>query len=477
MEGSRYARVEEEAADEERPDGLLRRQLPAREQGLPDLGRDSAPEVLMDRGAPPRQSAVAAPESGLSREPEADGNTRAYINDLLENPESSITAGIIHYFIIFVILASTGCVILETVPELSLNPIFFPVEMCITAIFTMEFALRLYACDSLKAFTSNCFNVIDFLAIFPGYVDLLILLLRTSESNRHVNKAADSMRTLRMIRIVRLVRVFRVMRLAKVARHSQLLNIIVAVFFKVAQSGLVIVLMLMCFAMVLSASLIYLSESEVCETTGYHCTGPSAFVSIPSSFWWAVATLTTVGYGDMVPHTMMGKVVGGFTAVAGVMVIAIGVALVSINFRECFIEEKAKVHNRRRGLNMSLPETRHKESKVLEELLNNFDESSLALLARLQTAAARQDEGGSQQLAAMLDMLTAHRSMLKTDVQVFMRRALQLQLDVNIGDLSPIAAPHGTGNGPAAAGPAVGTADTSPAATNGGHSPAAWIGT
>jgi len=237
----------------------------------------------------------------------------------------------VHYFLIAAILTSTFGVIIETMPEYSSNPGFFPLEMCINALFTVEFALRLYACDSLKQFATNSFNIIDFLAIFPGYVDVLILLAEDSGQGnsemQHVHRAAGSMRTLRMIRMVRLVRVFRVMRVAKVARHSKLLSILFAVFRKVSSSGLVVVLMLMTFVTVLSASFIYLFESELCEETGAHCFGPSAFVSIPASFWWAIATLTTVGYGDMVPHTVAGKLIGALTAVAGVIIIAIGIFL------------------------------------------------------------------------------------------------------------------------------------------------------
>ncbi|CAE8639322.1 unnamed protein product, partial [Polarella glacialis] len=204
----------------------------------------------------PGQAATSNSAAQRMPTPRSNGSDtcRAKIHDLLDNPESSVAAQAIHYFLMLVIITSTVGVIIETMPEFQSNPVFMPAEMCITALFTTEFALRLYACDSLQAFASNGFNIIDFLAIFPGYVELLIMLLRPGRGNPEsamagIDKAANSMRTLRMIRIVRLVRVFRVLRVAKFARHSKLLSVIFIVFIKVSQSGLAVVLMLMCFAM------------------------------------------------------------------------------------------------------------------------------------------------------------------------------------------------------------------------------------
>lgn len=392
----------------------------------------SGPPLPVDPSAlspepPPPPSARSA--GGGPRAKSADGSVddlRMKISALLDQPESSMWAQAIHYFLIVAIIVSTLGVIIETMPEYSAHPAFFPLEMCINALFTVEFALRLYACDSLRAFATNGYNIIDFLAIFPGYVDVLLLLTQEEQDENtglyHVHKAAGSMRTLRMIRVVRLVRVFRVMRVAKVARHSRLLSILFAVFRKVSQSGLIVVLMLMSFVTVLSASFIYLFESELCESTGLHCMGPSAFVSIPASFWWAVATLTTVGYGDMVPHTSPGRVVGALTAVAGVIIVAIGVALVSINFREVFIEEKARADFRLRGGMAAAPDPRQEEQEILK-LLSNFDQKSNALLSKLRSVTASQEDCGAE-FAPMLDMLSSHSEALSSDVRVFLGRVL-----------------------------------------------------
>eukprot|EP00930_Biecheleria_cincta_P037051 TRINITY_DN25404_c0_g2_i1.p1 TRINITY_DN25404_c0_g2~~TRINITY_DN25404_c0_g2_i1.p1 ORF type:complete len:433 (-),score=105.63 TRINITY_DN25404_c0_g2_i1:16-1314(-) len=353
---------------------------------------------------------------------------RTAIGDFLDRPESSLGAQVIHYFLMIVILASTLCVIVETVPEYQQNAAFFPAEVCFTALFTAEFALRLYASgDSLQEFATNGYNAIDFLAIFPGYMELLGIFLHPSgqeSTMSEVSKAASSMRSLRMVRIVRMVRVFRVMRLAKVARHSQLLSIIFMVFVKVSQSGLVVVLMLVCFAMILSSSLVYLFENEHCEQTGSECIGPNAFVSIPASFWWSISTLTTVGYGDMVPHSNGGKVIGAMTATTGLLVVAISIALVSLNFKECFIEEKAKSDLRRKHNSPSkMGDVRLQDGKEVDDRLKVFEDCSFALLERLRVISERQEE--KAQLLPMLDVLSSHAEGLVSDVKVFKSSVLK----------------------------------------------------
>lgn len=401
-------------------------------------GRDCWPSEMWAEEGDDDQRRVSARPRGNSdiqrsegdaghKEEEDEGveTCQRKIHDLLDRPESSPAAQAIHSFIICVILLSTVSVIIETMPEYHGNPVFFPIEMFITALFTIEFGLRLYASESFPGFLMNGFNIIDFLAIFPGYVELLIVFLDRSPQTRagQVEKAAGSMRTLRMIRMVRLVRVFRVMRIAKVARHSQLLAVIFSVLSKVSQSGLVVILMLMGFATVLSSSLIYLFEAELCEESGLHCTGPAAFSSIPHSFWWSISTLTTVGYGDMVPHTVAGKIIGGLTAVVGVIIIATGIALVSINFRESFVEEKARADSRRRLGNAR--SAGKQEERGIEELLRVYEARSAQLFRKLRAVTEeeqeRQDSGMG--LLPMLDMLTSHSEALSADVRVFMNCA------------------------------------------------------
>jgi len=350
---------------------------------------------------------------------------------MLERPESSPAAQVLNGFLVGAILASSTCAIVESVPEMrdSYGSLCFSAEMFFTVLFTVEFALRLHAYDSLRGFVSNCFNIIDMVAIFPGLLQLVIMLLRISESDDVDEKltAASSQRTAHIIQVVRFVRVCRVLRIAKAARHSQMLTSIIAVFVEVFRSGLAVVLMLLCFTTLLSASLVFLFESDSCGASGDTCDGAAAdFESIPAAFWWAVSTLTTVGYGDAVPQTIAGKVVGIVTAITGMMILAVGIALVSINFRDVSAQQHARAGRRRCG-GAAGPESRAKDAQEVESLLGDLHWRNIELAQKLRALVSRQDEKSSAQLLAMLDMLGQHTDILSTDVRVFMRRLALVQ--------------------------------------------------
>jgi hypothetical protein len=276
---------------------------------------------------------------------------------------------------------------------------------------------------------SNCFNVIDFLAIFPGLMALVIMLLRISESTGDNNRllVSTSEHTLHMILLVRFVRVCRVLRIAKVARYSQTLSSLLAVLSKVSQSGLLVVLMLLSFMTILSATLVFFFESDSCEATGLDCAGtPADFESIPAAFWWAITTLTTVGYGDVVPRTVAGKIVGAATSIIGIILLAISIALVSINFREILSEEEARAARQQRG-GPAWPESRQREMQEVEELLEGFDLGCAELRDKLRGLVSLQDEKSRKQLDAMLDMLGSHSTGLTTDIRILMQRLMLLQ--------------------------------------------------
>jgi len=195
-------------------------------------------------------------------------------------------------------------VVVQTVPSLRENPIFVWLEGVTTLLFTVEFALRFVACESVEAFVTNGFNLADLLAIFPGYLELARLRWKRELSLDAI--PASPMLTLRIIRLMR------ILRLVKVVRHSKLLTICVTVLHKTWDSGVAVVVALLLFLVVVSASLLYLVESDRCEELGVSCVG---FDSIPAACWFSIMTLTKVGYGDQIPRTTGGKIIAGLMAV------------------------------------------------------------------------------------------------------------------------------------------------------------------
>lgn len=163
----------------------------------------------------------------------------------------------------------------------------------------------------------------------------------------------------------------------------QHLRILVRVMSRAAESVLYVIVGLLAFLTVVTASVAYLFESPQCMEWAEDLRCDSHFRTIPHAFWWALITLTTVGYGDMVPSTSLGKVAGGLTAFSGVIVVAIAAALISIHVRERFAQEKMKPKFRSRAVG---PEVR-----CVERLVSEFQGSLDRLVAGINSAALRQN--------------------------------------------------------------------------------------
>ena len=159
-------------------------------------------------------------------------------------------------------------------------------------------------------------NWIDLGAIVPFYLDLFI-----SESN---------IKTIVVLRVVRLIRVFRIF---KLSRHSYGLQIL-GHTLKSSCSELFLLAFFLSIGVVIFSSIIYYAEKDIPLTK---------FTTIPASFWWAVVTMTTLGYGDMAPESWEGKIVGSLCAVSGVLMIALPVPVIVSNFSLYYSHAKARL--------------------------------------------------------------------------------------------------------------------------------------
>ena len=226
-------------------------------------------------------------------------------------------------FIVTLIILNVAAVIFETVPSIkSKSGGFFDVfEFVSVMIFTIEYILRLWSANTVDKYKGRIWGrlkyatsflaIIDLVAILPFYLPMLLPF------------------DLRIIRILRLVRIFRVF---KIGRYSKSVATIGRVFYE-RKEQLVIAAGAVLFLLIIASSLMYYIENPA---------QPESFTSIPAAMWWGVATLTTVGYGDVYPVTPLGKCLGAIIAILGVGLFALPAGILAGGFAEQ-IEKKNEV--------------------------------------------------------------------------------------------------------------------------------------
>ncbi|KAM9785610.1 potassium voltage-gated channel subfamily A member 10 [Neosynchiropus ocellatus] len=202
----------------------------------------------------------------------------------------------------------------------ALSDPFFLIETACIGWFFFELFVRFLVCPSKKEFFHNLMNVIDLISIIPYFVTVITEMITTPEESSGQNMS------LAILRIIRLVRVFRIF---KLSRHSKGLQIL-GQTLKASMRELGLLIFFLFIGVILFSSAIYFAEVDEPHTQ---------FVSIPDGFWWAVVTMTTVGYGDMYPITVAGKVVGTLCAIAGVLTIALPVPVIVSNFNYFYHRE------------------------------------------------------------------------------------------------------------------------------------------
>ncbi|MEO1258995.1 MAG: ion transporter [Bacteroidota bacterium] len=205
--------------------------------------------------------------------------------------------------LMIIIVVSVVVVLLETVPSLQdkYGPFFYVLEWIFTVIFTIEYALRLYCVYRPWKYAKSFFGIIDLLAILPTYLSLFIV----------------GAQSLLVIRILRLMRVFRIFKLWHfLSEGRQLIKALKASRAKITVFMLFVLLMV-----TIIGSIMYLIEGGQAGT---------GFSSIPQSIYWAIVTLTTVGYGDITPTTDFGRFLSAIVMMLGYAVLAVPTGIVSV---------------------------------------------------------------------------------------------------------------------------------------------------
>jgi voltage-gated potassium channel len=242
---------------------------------------------------------------------------RRRVYEILHNPRSGDGCGrAIGLGLLLLIAANVTANIVETDAKIAAAaPEFFRIfELVSVVIFTIEYLLRLWSSVEDPRFAGRAgrlrmllspMALIDLAAIAPFYVTLV----------------APSSIDMRYLRVLRLLRIFRLLRSRRVAESFGMLTRVVQA--KRVEIGVTVAVV--GAAMLLSAGAMYMVERGQPDTQ---------FTSIPRTMWWAIVTITTIGYGDMVPQTAMGQIVGGFVGFLGICALALPVGIVSSGFIE-----------------------------------------------------------------------------------------------------------------------------------------------
>jgi len=246
-----------------------------------------------------------------------------------------------HYKVLFTADNNTR-VLEDDVPSVS-NP-FFIIESACIVWFTLEFLIRMIACPSKLAFVKDIMNTIDLMAIVPFFITLGTMFDEKDDSKLYVAEKENQASSLAILRVIRLVRVFRIFKLSRHSKGLQILGmtlkvraihlfILITHFCCSKQASLrelALLIFFLLIGVILFSSAVYYAEAG---------TERSNFKSIPDAFWWAVVTMTTVGYGDMVPLGLWGKMVGSLCAIAGVLTLALPVPVIVSNFNYFYNQE------------------------------------------------------------------------------------------------------------------------------------------
>uniref|UniRef100_A0A8C8E4S8 Potassium voltage-gated channel, Shaw-related subfamily, member 2 n=1 Tax=Oryzias sinensis TaxID=183150 RepID=A0A8C8E4S8_9TELE len=202
--------------------------------------------------------------------------------------------------------------------EIETDPALTYVEGVCVFWFTIEFLVRVTFCPVKLEFVKNVLNIIDFVAILPFYLEVGL-------SGLSSKAAKDVLGFLRVVRFVRILRIF------KLTRHFVGLRVL-GHTLRASTNEFLLLIIFLALGVLIFATMIYYAERIGAKANDPTASQHTKFKNIPIGFWWAVVTMTTLGYGDMYPETWSGMVVGALCALAGVLTIAMPVPVIVNNF-------------------------------------------------------------------------------------------------------------------------------------------------
>ncbi|MEL6674343.1 MAG: ion transporter [Bacteroidota bacterium] len=218
--------------------------------------------------------------------------------------------------LLWVIILSLVLVMLESVEELNqrFGTVFFVLEWIITVLFSIEYALRIYVVTKPLKYVTSFYGIVDLLSILPSYLSLVF----------------DGTHYLSTIRALRLLRVFRVLKLASFMKESTIL----VTALRASRDKITVFLVAVLTVVMIIGSMMYWIEGGA----------NSGFTSIPRSMYWAIVTITTVGYGDIAPATDLGQFLSAILMVMGYGVIAVPTGIIGAEISQADRKSREKLN-------------------------------------------------------------------------------------------------------------------------------------
>uniref|UniRef100_A0A8C5G519 Delayed-rectifier potassium channel regulatory subunit KCNS1 n=1 Tax=Gouania willdenowi TaxID=441366 RepID=A0A8C5G519_GOUWI len=291
------------------------------------------------------------------------GNMRKRLWLILENPGYSIPSKMFSLLSISVVLTSISTMCIQSIPEYQifdsdLQPTYDPtlqsLEMFCTCWFTFEVVMRLLLAPNQRKFFYHPLNIIDMVSVVPIYITLIFDLSVGSESE--LGELG------RLVQVFRLMRIFRVL---KLARHSTGLRSLGATL-KHSYREVGILLLYLAVGVSVFSGVAYTAECE--EDVGLD--------TIPACWWWGMVSMTTVGYGDVVPVTVVGKLAASGCILSGTLVVALPITLIFNKFSHFYRKQKAleaSVRDNHQGSSSHLTQSHAHKYKILFTFFMNLD--------------------------------------------------------------------------------------------------------
>lgn len=292
----------------------------------------------------------------------------------------------------------------------------FVLDTVVSVIFTIDYFIRFALSYDHLAFVLDLFNIVDLLSFLPYYIEIGLSATNTGVS---------TLKVLRVLRILRLIRIF------KLSRNMQMLQMLFAALAEARRSIFILYFIVLLFA-VISGSIMYFVETAFCtysESEGAWVYKPgviydednvaTSFQNIMDGIYWAIVTITTVGYGDYVPISWAGRFVGSIALISAVAVIALPITLVGGVFSRHY--DMMKANNPQGGISLSS----FKVKKFMAQQVNEDEVAEEEEVLTWENLSHRTKGNVGEMLTSIINRMERQQEL----VQENEKQLLQIQSD------------------------------------------------